>query len=822
VSSLIRRIVIGSEHRRALVVLGTICVLAASIAGALRLSFDTDVLSLLPKDGRVIPAFRKFLARFGSLDQLYVVFSAPEGQSIGDYGDQIDAWVAALRGAPELTRVDAGVVDATRDFGWLADRQLLLLGDGALDEAFRRLRPGGLEAAVASRRELLGVPSPAIAELVQQDPAGLYDLLRDALGGPQAGLNIGVSQDGYVTSDGRRRLVIAYPKRPPYDAAFSRALDARLRNIHATIRETATDPPEDALEARPPLRVEFAGGHRIAVETEAFVRSESIMNTIGSLALILPLLYIVFRSPWLVAVGALPSALSLIVVLGLLGVSGATLSAAATGSAAMLFGLGVDGVVLLYVAHRLNLADGLEPAQAVAETSGPASSMLLGMFTTAATFYGLMFVDFPSLQELGRLIGHSMVICGVLTLIMVPALLPRRAPQRAVRALLMPALADWIRKYRRGVIAVSVALTLGLGLAATRLRINPTLERLRSVTDAARLEEQIGSAFGLPRDVYIALASGPELEPLLRTNEALVRRLSTEVTDLRIQAPTRLLPSAATQASTADRIRQSGLSPATVGAALDRAAVEAGFKPEAFSPFISRLPRVLDPAHRLAYDDYLAHGLGDVIGRFIARDSDHRDQWILATYLFPSSTGDIPKIQALVDAVDPGQTLTGLQLVNGELAARFLPQFLKGLSIGTAIVVLLIVVAFRDWRLSIFALLPTAIGLIWTAGVLALAGVELDLFAVFAVVTFVGIGVDYGIHLVHRYKELGQARRAVAELAPVILIAAAITLLGYGTLVYSSYPPLRSIGVVSAVSVVALAVASVLVLPALIMEDQRA
>jgi predicted RND superfamily exporter protein len=40
--------------------------------------------------------------------------------------------------------------------------------------------------------------------------------------------------------------------------------------------------------------------------------------------------------------------------------------------------------------------------------------------------------------------------------------------------------------------------------------------------------------------------------------------------------------------------------------------------------------------------------------------------------------------------------------------------------------------------------------------------------------------------------------------------------------VYSSYPPLRSIGLVSAVSVVALAAASVLVLPALIMEDQRA
>ena len=50
----------------------------------------------------------------------------------------------------------------------------------------------------------------------------------------------------------------------------------------------------------------------------------------------------------------------------------------------------------------------------------------------------------------------------------------------------------------------------------------------------------------------------------------------------------------------------------------------------------------------------------------------------------------------------------------------------------------------------------------------------------------------------------------------MILVAAAITVLGYGTLVTSSYPPLRSIGVVSAVSVATLAVASVLVLPALL------
>ena len=191
----------------------------------------------------------------------------------------------------------------------------------------------------------------------------------------------------------------------------------------------------------------------------------------------------------------------------------------------------------------------------------------------------------------------------------------------------------------------------------------------------------------------------------------------------------------------------------------------------------------------------------------------------MATYLFPGTAGDIAAVQDIVGSVDAGQSLTGLPLVNRELARRFMPQFIRGLTIGTVLVVVLVGAAFREWRLSLYALLPTAIGLVWAAGALAIGRVELDLFAVFAVVTFVGIGVDYGVHLVHRYQGSGDAARATAELAPVILVAAAITMLGYGTLVTSSYPPLRSIGVVSAVSTIALAAASVLVLPALLLGE---
>jgi predicted RND superfamily exporter protein len=252
-----------------------------------------------------------------------------------------------------------------------------------------------------------------------------------------------------------------------------------------------------------------------------------------------------------------------------------------------------------------------------------------------------------------------------------------------------------------------------------------------------------------------------------------------------------------------------------IRASLAEAAVENGFRPGSFEPFSARLPRILDTSQRLRYEDYVEHGLEDLIDRLVRSDGG---RWHLATFVFPEDDSVVSQVEAIVQEVDARQTLTGLPLVNRELARSFVPEFLKGLSIGAFLVVVIVVAAFRNWRLSCFALLPTVLGLAWTGGILALAGIDLDLFAAFAVVTLFGIGVDYGVHLVHRFHERGDASAATTELAPVILVAAAITILGYGTLVTSSYPPLRSIGLVSVISVLALAVASVVVLPALLLK----
>jgi predicted exporter len=318
--------------------------------------------------------------------------------------------------------------------------------------------------------------------------------------------------------------------------------------------------------------------------------------------------------------------------------------------------------------------------------------------------------------------------------------------------------------------------------------------------------------FGLRDDVYVVVACGTTLEELLESNERLRGDLARALPRVAVQAPTAFLPSQAAQERRRAKVRQASLSTSATAAALVKAEESEGFKPKSFDPFLERLPALLEPDD-LTYEGYVAHGLGDLVGRFAARVDG---RWLLATYVFPSRPEEIAVLETRVREVDPAATLTGLPLVNRELADRFLPEFAKGLIIGSVIVVALVFLAFRDWRLSLLSLAPTAVGIVWAAGALALSGIALDLFALFAVVTLVGIGVDYGVHVVHRYRERRDARRAVEELAPVILVAAAITLLGYGTLVTSSYPPLRSIGLVSAVSIVTLAGASLFVLPAVL------
>ena len=274
----------------------------------------------------------------------------------------------------------------------------------------------------------------------------------------------------------------------------------------------------------------------------------------------------------------------------------------------------------------------------------------------------------------------------------------------------------------------------------------------------------------------LTLAQGPSLDALIASSRQFDARLQAAAPGLRISGPDRLLPPIDEQAETGRILTTVAHDVPAIQARLRAVAADLGFRPGAFDAFLERLPRLLDPEQRLTYQGYLDHGLGDIVSRYVARGPDG---YTAVGYVEVGSDDDLAKARAAAAVAGAEVILTGVPVVNAALAARFGPQFVWAMAVGSIVVFGLILITFRSVRLTLLALMPTALGLIWAAAVLAQSGVSLDLFSVFAVLTLIGIGVDYGIHLVHRAAtEPGQLDLALARVAPANIVAAGIARVG--------------------------------------------
>jgi hypothetical protein len=791
--------------------------IAAAVLGLFlisRVSFDANILRLLPQRSPSVRDFQLFLQDFGSLDHLYVVFESSD--AIAEHRELVDRYVEGLRQAPEIQMVDAQLFEPGKDWTYLSDRELYLLGADGAARALDRFQRPGLDKEIARARELLSVPSPQIKALVQQDPLALLTMLRDRLGREKGFGSFNWTEDGYLSQDGHSRLVLVKPKGAPFDTDFCKALFRRLTGIEVTARKEAvgSDPGISAVS------IQAAGSYRVSLEAEQLIRQEGIINSVGSLVLLLAVVFALFRTPWVMVYGFAPLALAAVLTLGINGLILGTLSPATSGSAGMLFGLGIDGVVLMYLRYLEERLAGQSAEGAIRRMAGTASSVVLAQLTTAATFFALLFIDFPTLQDLGSLVGLGILLCCGLTIVMLPALLPRQTAIHSGRAIKAPWLGRFVTRSAAPIVWVSVAATIALAAASTRLHLDTGIDKLQAQTRGTSLEKEVAERFSLPRDVLLVLNENPDLEALIETDERLGQALSSRAPSLVASGIGFMLPSEREQSRVARVIQDSRITGADARRDLEAAAARAGFRPNVFLPFLDRVPRLLDPAARITYDGLISHGHDSIVSRFLV----HRDRRFRSvTYLNSPEDIDIDALRQVLHDVDSHLRLTGLPAINHDLRRQFFPEFMKGIAIGTSGVIALIFMVFRTVRHTLLAMLPTSVGFIWSAGVLALAGVELDLFSLFAAVTFIGIAVDYGIYVLYRYvfEQPGAMDDVMTRTGAAIMIACGTALIGFGTLVNSSYRPLHVFGIVSIVTLACCLIASVVFLPALVLETER-
>jgi predicted RND superfamily exporter protein len=107
-----------------------------------------------------------------------------------------------------------------------------------------------------------------------------------------------------------------------------------------------------------------------------------------------------------------------------------------------------------------------------------------------------------------------------------------------------------------------------------------------------------------------------------------------------------------------------------------------------------------------------------------------------------------------------------------------------------AIVFLLLWLDFKKVGYALIAMIPLALGVFWMVGLMNLTGIALTIMSVMGLPLIIGIGIDDGVHIIHRWKHEGNGRiRTVfSSTGKAILLTSLTTMLAFGSMVFSVMP----------------------------------
>jgi predicted RND superfamily exporter protein len=141
------------------------------------------------------------------------------------------------------------------------------------------------------------------------------------------------------------------------------------------------------------------------------------------------------------------------------------------------------------------------------------------------------------------------------------------------------------------------------------------------------------------------------------------------------------------------------------------------------------------------------------------------------------------------------------------------------------VVFLLLWLDFRSPSLALMAMIPLAMGIFWMVGTMRLLGMQLTVMNVLGLPMIVGIGIDDGVHIMHRYRHEGpgKVRAVFSSTGKAILLTSLTTMIAFGSLIFAIWRGFGHLGGALFVGVGACFLATVVVLPGLIglMEKRR-
>jgi len=190
--------------------------------------------------------------------------------------------------------------------------------------------------------------------------------------------------------------------------------------------------------------------------------------------------------------------------------------------------------------------------------------------------------------------------------------------------------------------------------------------------------------------------------------------------------------------------------------------------------------------------------LGDLPASVLDRYANrNRTQFLLTVFPAENMWTDINFLYRFTSDLDRvSNKATGMPPVMQELI-RVIGNDGKNAALLTVFVVFLLLwLDFRSFKCAIIAMIPLVAGVIWMVGLMHLIGMQLTVVNVMGLPLIIGIGIDYGVHIVHRWRIEGskKVKEIFASTGKAIFLSAITTMLAFGSLIFSIWRGFGSLG----------------------------
>ncbi|MDF9429117.1 hypothetical protein EM868_04805 [Cupriavidus gilardii] len=746
-----------------------LALLLACAAIVARTTFSADLSAFLPRAPTAEQQLLVDQLRDGLVSRLLLIGIEGGGAQDGARRAALSKALAGkLRGNPSFAAIANGEpVNRERDQRYLFAHRYLL-SPAVTPERFTE---AGLRAAIGDTIDLLGSSAGLmIKPLLPRDPTGeVATLLADLDPSHGAAMRDGV----WASRDGKRAVLLAQTAAPGSD------LDAQAQAMAAIRSAFAAAVSESGAKAGE-YRLVMSGPGAIGVQTRDTIRAEVERLSAIGIAVIVALLWFVYRSPTALALGLVPVLSGVLagtaaVSLGFGMVHGLTLGFGTT-----LIGESVDYAIYLFAQTTQDRAqdpdgDGQAGAEADAAAATAARerwtrafwpTVRLGVLTSICGFASLLLSGFPGLAQLGLFSIAGLATAALVTRFVLPQLIPARWRMRDLRPLgnRLARVAAHAPRLRWPALALVLAAALALVWIVAVQRTPLWSQELTSLSpvpaDTQALDASLRADLGAPDVRYLVTVSAATEQSALQGAERVGAQLAPLVAQGVIggfDSPARFLPSETTQLA-----RLAAL-PARDELAGRLQAAVAGLpvKPTLFVPFLDEVARVraMKPLTRA---DLRGTSMALAVDALL---TEHNGRWTATLPLRAPAQAQAPVAASRGPAAAQDPTLVSTAVLRAAIAkagvadalfvdlkgesdrlyAGYLREALRLSLGGAAAIAILLLVALRSPRRVVATLLPLAAAALVVIAALALAGKTLSLLHLVGMLLLVAVGSNYAL-----------------------------------------------------------------------------